>query len=115
MARARRDSPGSKSAGLMSEELLPRARCEKIFRMVAAVARAEGVSDVEALIGAGASALTRFANNTIHQNVAERGVYLSVRALIDGRTARASSNRFDAESIQRVTQEAIAIPRLQAS
>ena len=37
-----------------------------------------------------------------------------MRALIDGRTARANTNRFDPESIRRVTQEAIAITRLQA-
>jgi PmbA protein len=46
--------------------------------------------------------------------VAERGGHLSVRAVIDGRTARANANRFDAESIRRVTHEAIAITRLQA-
>jgi predicted Zn-dependent protease len=98
----------------MSEDLLSRNRCERILGLVSAVARATGVSEVEVMIGAGASALTRFANNTIHQNVAERGAYLSVRALIDGRTARANTNRFDPESIQRVTQEAIALTRLQA-
>src|SRR5258706_2277643 len=98
----------------MSEDLLSRNRCERILVLVSAVARADGVSDVEVMIGAGSHALTRFANNTIHQNVAERGGYPSVRALIDGRTARANSNRFDPESIQRVTQEAIALTRLQA-
>jgi PmbA protein len=98
----------------MSEsELLTRARCKEIFAAVIAAARSEGVSEIEAMIGAGDHALTRFANNTIHQNVAERGAYISVRAAIDGRTARASSNQFDAESIRRVTSEAIAITRLQ--
>ncbi|HLJ42667.1 MAG TPA: TldD/PmbA family protein [Candidatus Binataceae bacterium] len=95
-------------------ELLTRARAEEIFGLVQQAARAEGVADIEAMMGAGSSALTRFANNTIHQNVAERGAYISVRALIDGRTARANSNRFDPDSLRRVTQEAIAITRLQA-
>src|SRR5437667_12477760 len=99
----------------MSEsELLTRVRCEEIFGLVTAAAKSEGVSDVEAMLGVGSHALTRFANNTIHQNVAERGGYISVRALIDGRTARANGNRFDPDSIRRVTQEAIAITRLQA-
>jgi hypothetical protein len=31
-------------------------------------------------------ALTRFANNTIHQNVAEQSLTVSVRAVLDGRT-----------------------------
>jgi PmbA protein len=95
-------------------ELLTRARCEEIFGLVLQAARSEGVADVEAMLGVGSSALTRFANNAIHQNVAERSGHMSVRALIDGRTARATANRFDPESIRRVTQEAIALTRLQA-
>ncbi len=98
----------------MSEALLTRARCEEIFGLVTAAARSEGVAEVEAMLAVGVNALTRFANNTIHQNVSERGGHISVRAVIDGRTARASSNRFDADSIRRVTSEAIAITRLQA-
>jgi PmbA protein len=94
-------------------ELLSRARCEEIFGLVRQAARSEGVQDVEAMLSAGVNALTRFANNTIHQNVAERGEHVSVRALIDGRTARANTNRFDADSIRLVTREAIAITRLQ--
>lgn len=92
--------------------LLTRAQCEEIFGRVVDAARPEGVREVEGSLGAGAHALTRFANNTIHQNVAERGRYLSVRAAIDGRTARADGNRFDPESIRRVTSEAIALARL---
>ena len=87
---------------------------QEIFGLVQQAARAAGVPDVEAMFGAGSSALTRFANNTIHQSVAERGRYISVRALIEGRTARANSNRFDPDSIRRVTQDAIALTRLQA-
>src|SRR5579859_3951066 len=115
MAQARRASAESESAAPMNEiDLLARAECEEIFGSVLQAARAEGVSDVEAMFGAGSSALTRFANNTIHQSVAERGRYISVRALIEGRTARANSNRFDPDSIRRVTQDAIALTRLQA-
>jgi PmbA protein len=100
----------------MSEsELLTRARCEEIFGLVTAAAKSEGVADVEVMMGVGSHALTRFANNTIHQNVAERGGYASVRALSEGRTARANTNRLDPESIRRVTQDAIAITRLQAA
>src|SRR5882724_5065608 len=114
MARARRGSAQSRSAAPMSEELLTRARCEEIFGLVAAAARSEGVADVEAMLAVGVNALTRFANNTIHQSVSERDSHISVRAVIDGRTARASSNRFDTDSIKRVTSETIAITRLQA-
>jgi len=94
-------------------EPITRAQCEKIFEQVMDAARKWGVKDVEATIAGGSHALTRFANNTIHQNVAERTAYLSVRALIDGRTARATTNAMDAESIRAVVEQAIAITKLQ--
>ena len=75
--------------------------------------RALGVPDVEAIVAAGSSALTRFANNAIHQNVAERSGQLSVRVQIDGRTARATTNRFDDASIRQVVEEAVSLTKLQ--
>jgi len=93
--------------------LLPVERSEEIFAAAAAAGRASGVLNLEAMVGAGIHALTRFANNTIHQNVADRSGYLSVRALIDGRTARATTNRLDRDGIKRVVEQAIAIARLQ--
>ena len=48
--------------------------------------------EVEALFYGGRSALTRFANNVIHQNVAEENYGVSVRTVIGGRTARASAD-----------------------
>jgi predicted Zn-dependent protease len=81
---------------------------------VADAARALGVRDVEAIISGGDHALTRFANNAIHQNVFERAVYLSVRPVIDGRTARATTNRLDGPGIRAAVEEAVAIARLTA-
>ena len=98
---------------MQESALLPVARCEEIFGDAVAAGRASGVRDLEAMVGAGTYALTRFANNTIHQNVADRSGYLSIRALIDGRTARASTNRLDPEGIKQVVEQAIAIARLQ--
>jgi len=83
-----------------------------VFDQVVSAARAQGVTEVEAIIASGNQALTRFANNAIHQNVAERTTQLSVRAAIEGRTARASTNRLDAASIRAVVERAIAITRL---
>ena len=60
----------------MNEALLTRARCEEIFGLVAGAARSEGVAEVEAMLAVGVNALTRFANNTIHQNVSERGGHI---------------------------------------
>ncbi|MBM3773890.1 MAG: TldD/PmbA family protein [Acidobacteria bacterium] len=94
--------------------LLSRTRCEEVFALAQDCARSLGASDIEVQLGGGASALTRFANNTIHQNVAERSGYLSVRALLDRRTARASTNRLDADAIRDAVKHAIRITRLQA-
>jgi predicted Zn-dependent protease len=93
--------------------LVEQARCQAIFDQVADAARALGIADAEAIIAAGSSALTRFANNAIHQNVAERSGYLSVRVQIDGRTARATTNRLDDASIRQVVEESVALTKLQ--
>src|ERR1041385_7240161 len=94
-------------------ELLSRERCEVLFDVLTGAARALGIDDLEATLAASSSALTRFANNAIHQNVAERGELVSVRLLLDGRTARASTNRSDEEGLRQVVAEAAAITRLQ--
>ena len=83
-----------------------------VQEQVVRAARAQGVGEVEAILTASNQALTRFANNAIHQNVAESSSQLSVRARIDGRTARASTNRLDADAIRVVVERAIAITRL---
>jgi PmbA protein len=70
------------------------------------------VEEVEAILSDSNQALTRFANNAIHQNVAESSSHLSVRARIEGRTARASTNRLDPDAIRDVVEQAIAITRL---
>jgi PmbA protein len=93
--------------------LIDRARCKAIFDQVVDASRALGIRDVEAVLTAESSALTRFANNAIHQNVAERSGHLSVRAQIDGRTARATTNRLDEASIRQVVEESISLTKLQ--
>ena len=82
-----------------------------IHQTVERMARAAGIRDVETMIGSRSEALTRFANNTIHQNVADRGQWASVRVQIDQKTARATTNRFDEASLQRTVDEAIALTK----
>jgi PmbA protein len=69
--------------------------------------------EIEALFYGGHSALTRFANNVIHQNVAEENYGVSVRTNFNGRTARASTNKLDDESLQRVVQASEQLSRVQ--
>lgn len=87
---------------------------DDIWGHVLNAARSHGVEEVEAIVGGSDEALTRFANNSIHQSVAERTTSLSVRPVIDGRTARASTNRLDLAGIRDVVEQAIAITRLTA-
>lgn len=89
-----------------------RAEFGAIFEQAVAAARAQGVGDLEAILSGETAALTRFANNAIHQNVAERTLHLSVRPVIGSRTARASTNCLDPEGIRRVVEEAIDLTRL---
>jgi predicted Zn-dependent protease len=69
--------------------------------------------EVEAMIYGGKFALTRFANNTIHQNMAEESYSVSVRAAFGGRTARATTNKFDGDSLKRVVQASESLAKVQ--
>src|SRR6266480_5165357 len=59
------------------------------------------------------SALTRFANNGIHQNVAERNVSVRVRVVKDGKTGVASINQLNETAATDVLKRAVAIADLQ--
>ena len=66
--------------------MLTKERCYEIAEQVKRISSAD---EVEVYISGGRSALTRFANNTIHQNVADENHAVSVRTVFNGRTARA--------------------------
>ena len=92
-------------------DLLSRKKCQELFLAVEQAMRRAGVTDAEVTLGSTVDSLTRFANNEIHQNVSERATTLSVRPVIDGRTARVSTNRLHRDGIQAVVEEAIALAR----
>jgi PmbA protein len=69
--------------------------------------------EVEVFFYSGRSALTRFANNVIHQNVAEENSGVSVRTVFSGRTARASTNKLDDDSLKRVVEASENLARVQ--
>jgi len=80
-------------------------------RIAERVLKLSDADETEVDVSAGVDALTRFANNTIHQNVAEQTLSISVRADVDGRTARASTNKTNDESLRRVVASAISLAR----
>jgi PmbA protein len=71
------------------------------------------VPEVEVIFSSTNFSLTRFANNTIHQNVSELNEVASIRVAFDGKTARATTNRFDDDSLKRAVQSAESIARVQ--
>jgi len=77
------------------------------------IKRHSTADEVEVLFYGTSNALTRFANNAIHQNVAEENVVVSVRTSFDGRTARATTNKFDDESLNRVVQASESLAKVQ--
>ena len=91
---------------------LTRQRAEEVFDKVLKYSTAD---ETEATISSTSYALTRFANNIIHQNVAEETTSLSVRLVSDGRMARASTNKFDETSIRQLCEDALILARLQPS
>ncbi len=90
--------------------MLDRDQANDIFDKLRRLSQAD---EIELLISGGRSALTRFANNTIHQNVAEEQYHISVRSAFGNRTARASTNKHDDESLRRVVESSEALAKVQ--
>jgi predicted Zn-dependent protease len=80
----------------------------------ARIRKYSSADEVEAFFYGSKFALTRFANNTIHQNVAEENNGVTVRTVFGGRTARASTNKLDDESLRRVVAASESLARVQS-
>src|SRR5580658_961026 len=90
--------------------MLTQDKAADIFDRVKKLSTAD---EVEVFLTGGRFSLTRFANNMIHQNVAEKNHTISVRTAFGGRTARASTNKFDDESLRRVVESSEALAKVQ--
>jgi predicted Zn-dependent protease len=86
---------------------------DRLHDVFSRIQKFSSAGEVEAIIAGGRSALTRFANNTIHQNVSEEGYIVSIRVAMDGKTARATTNRIDDDSLRRAVQSAEQIAKVQ--
>jgi len=91
--------------------MLTRERAADIFDRVR---RFSSADEVEAIFTGSRFALTRFANNTIHQNVEEENSVVSIRTNFAGKTARATANQFDEESLRRAVEASENLARVQA-
>jgi predicted Zn-dependent protease len=86
---------------------------QELRRIAERILRLSEADETEVAIDATTDALTRFANNVIHQNVAEQYHVISVRTVFEGRTARASTNKTDDESLRRVVAASSRLARAQ--
>jgi PmbA protein len=78
---------------------------------ILARARRAGADEAEVLLVATRSALTRFANSEIHQNVAEEDLLVNLRVVVGRRTGVASTNRAASADLDRLAETATAIAR----
>src|SRR5215510_1441875 len=86
---------------------------KKIIDSVLRLGRVAGADETEVQIDETIDALTRFANNAIHQNVAEQGVTVSVRTVVNRRTARATTNRLDEDSLRHAVESSLRLAHSQ--
>jgi PmbA protein len=70
-----------------------------------------GATEAEVLVMAGDSALTRFANSEIHQNVAERSLTVSLRHVVGKRIAVVSTGKVDTQGLKSLVHRGASIAR----
>lgn len=83
----------------------------ELRRLAERALRFSSAEETEVKISVLTDALTRFANNGIHQNVAEQQTSVSIRAIVNGRTARATTNKLDDDSLRRAAETAAELAR----
>jgi predicted Zn-dependent protease len=81
----------------------------RLAQEVVRLAEAAGATEAEALVVAGESSLTRFANSEIHQNVTSSEIQANLRFVVGRRVGVTSSGRTDAEGIRALVERAAAI------
>lgn len=87
---------------------------EALAQVAGRVLSASSQADqTEVVLWAEDLALTRFANSSIHQNVAERNVQARVRAVVGRRTGVATGNDLRSEALERLAETAVCLARLQ--
>ena len=84
-AASRRTGGAAQAAVRLLSEAEIRRLAERIFKLSEA-------DETEVQIEVTSDALTRFANNTIHQNVAEQILTISARTVLDRKSTRLNSS-----------------------
>jgi PmbA protein len=106
-------SKAGASKASAAQHLLPERDVRGIIDTVLRLAKSTDARETEVHVDETISALTRFANNGIHQNVAEHVLNVSVRTVVDGRTARATTNRIDEDSLRSAIEASLSLAQSQ--
>ncbi len=104
----RKQHAASRSAS-STVQLRPERRLQQIAATVLRLAKERRVSETEVHIEESVQALTRFANNAIHQHVAEQGLIVSIRTAVDGRTARVTTNRIEEDALRAALEDSLSL------
>ena len=94
-------------------QLAPERDLHGIIDTVLRLADGTDADETEVHVDETISALTRFANNAIHQNVAEHTLTVSIRTVVDQRTARATTNRLDEDSLRSAIESSLSLAHTQ--
>lgn len=101
------------ATGLRKAAAVAHLRSERelhaLIDTVLRLAKARGIPETEVHVEEVIDALTRFANNAIHQHVAEHGVVVSIRTVLNGRTARVTTNRLDEDAFRSALDDCLSL------
>jgi predicted Zn-dependent protease len=97
----------------VASELRSERELRRIIDAGLRLAKSAGAEETEVHVDEVADALTRFANNGIHQNVAEHGLTVSIRTASEGRTARATTNRTDEDALRTAIEASLSLAHSQ--
>jgi len=95
----------------MSTDIDPRRRLALAEKVLQAAERA-GATEAEVLVLADDSALTRFANSEIHQNVVETNATVNLRFVLGRRVGVATTGRTDNDGLDALVEQAGSIARV---
>jgi PmbA protein len=85
----------------------------ELQRLAREVLGAVEADQAEVLVYGGTSALTRFANNYIHQNVQESDLSVRVRAVLGKKAGVAATDAVTPEGLRAVAERAVSLAKLQ--
>jgi len=98
-----------KSSKSQSPSLTAITDLKRLIDSVLRLGKQAAAEETEVHIDETSDSLTRFANNAIHQNVAEHVLSVSIRTVVDGRTARVATNRTDEDSLRAAVESSLSL------